>query len=215
MSVIDWNISYRQRKNRKKQICFKINNRLLVDYFLEFDYDKKSYISPTKILNLIPEKNRKYFYLGLSDADGCVYINRKRGNYQYSISSTFEQDWAHMVDIFDCLDIRYNILKIERKNKSGNYNKYSQIRITNKKDVIKFLDYLYSTNFKGLKRKHRKYMIINTFLRYTKKEIKERKKRMIDDFLKFALNHIGISKEEFDKFVEDLKAGKIESYNNI
>ena len=38
---------------------------------------------------------------------------------------------------------------------------------------------------------------------------------MIDDFLKFALNHIGISKEEFDKFVEDLKAGKIESYNNI
>ena len=58
-------------------------------------------------------------------------------------------------------------------------------------------------------------MIINTFLRYTNKEIKERKKRMIDDFLKFALNHIGISKEEFDKFVEDLKAGKIESYNNI
>ena len=40
------------------------------------DFDKKSHVSPNKIINIIPEEYIKYFYLGLSDADGCNCKNK-------------------------------------------------------------------------------------------------------------------------------------------
>ena len=160
MSILEWNISYRNRTKRKEQMVYSIGGKLISEFFSKYDFLKKSYVSPDKILELIPENNKKYFYMGLSDADGCFYLNKKHYTYQYFVASTYEQDWNHMKTIFDELDIKYKICKREHNNKDGNYSKSSIIRITNKKDVIKFGDYLYSTDFIGLNRKLKKYLEI-------------------------------------------------------
>lgn len=164
MSVLNWNISYRQRKNKQKSIKFSINSRLLVDHFITYEYDNKSKVSPNKILNIIPENNKKFFFLGLSDADGCFYVNIKNSVYQYSIASSYDQDWSHMINLFNQLNIKYSIKRSERRINNGTFSKYSHIRITNKKDIIKFGEYIYSNEFKGLNRKYKKYTKIKNII---------------------------------------------------
>lgn len=159
LSVINWNVYYRKRGNRKEQICFTICNRMLIEYLVSLDFHKKSYNYPV-ILNKLSFEMKRYFYLGLSDADGCFYYNLDQYCYQYTISSTSEQDWRHVSDIFGHLGIEYKIKKIEKVNKSGNIHMHSLVLISNKKDVLKFGDYLYSDDFIGLKRKYEKYLEI-------------------------------------------------------
>ena len=159
LSVIKWNVTYRKRNNRKEQISFSICNRILIEYLVSLDFHKKSYNYPIILDNLSFDMKR-YFYLGLSDADGCFYYNLKHYTTQYSISSTFEQDWKHISDIFDYLCIKYKIKKVESKKKNGNIHIHSLVLISNKEDVIKFGNYLYSDNFIGLERKYEKYLHI-------------------------------------------------------
>jgi len=157
-SVINWNISYRKRTNRKEQMCFTINNRIFIEYLVSLNFNKKSFDYPSFIDDISYEMKR-YFYLGLSDADGCFYF-RKSSCCQYSISSTIDQDWKHIIDIFEYLCIKYNIKKVESIKKNGNIDRHSVVVISNKKDVIKFGDYLYSDSFIGLNRKYNKYIEI-------------------------------------------------------
>jgi hypothetical protein len=159
LSVINWNVSYRKRNNRKEQICFTICNRILIEFLVSLDFRKKSYNYPI-ILDKLDFDMRRYFYLGLSDADGCFYHNEKQYCSQYTISSTYEQDWKHITDIFEYLNINYKIKKREKINKNGNIHLHSLVLISNKKDVLKFGDYLYSDDFIGLKRKYEKYLHI-------------------------------------------------------
>jgi intein/homing endonuclease len=159
LSVINWNVYYRKRSNRKEQICFTICNRVLIEYLVSLDFHKKSYKYPV-ILDKLSSEMRRYFYLGLSDADGCFYYNQDKSCYQYSISSTSEQDWKHVSDIFEYLDIKFKIKKREQVNKSGNIHRHSLVLISNKKDILKFGDYLYSDNFIGIERKYKKYLEI-------------------------------------------------------
>jgi hypothetical protein len=157
MSFLNWNIYYRNRKNRKEQMSFTINNRVLTEYLILFNYGRKSFDYPT-ILDVLSFDMKRYFYLGLSDADGCFYHSPKHYTYQYHVSSTYEQNWKHMKDIFDYLEIRYTIKRKEIVRKSGNVEKHSIILISNKSDFIKFGDYIYSDNFIGLRRKFTKFV---------------------------------------------------------
>jgi hypothetical protein len=159
MSILNWNISYRKRDNRKEQICFSVNNRVLVDYLVSMDFNKKSYNYPS-ILDKLELNMKRYFYLGLSDADGCFYYNKKHYSTQYSISSTYDQDWKHITDIFDHLNINYRVKSVEKVSKSGNIDRHSLVLISNKKGVLKFGSYLYSDDFIGLNRKYEKYLHI-------------------------------------------------------
>jgi hypothetical protein len=159
LSVIKWNVAYRKRNNRREQISFSICNRILIEYLVSLEFHRKSYNYPIILDNLSFDMKR-YFYLGLSDADGCFYYNLKHYTTQYSISSTFEQNWRHISDIFDHLCIKYKIKKVESKKKNGNIHIHSLVLISNKEDVIKFGNYLYSDNFIGLKSKYEKYLHI-------------------------------------------------------
>ena len=51
------------------------SNRHIVDFLIENDYDKKSIVSPNKILSKIPDDYKSYFFRGISDGDGCFYKN--------------------------------------------------------------------------------------------------------------------------------------------
>jgi hypothetical protein len=147
----EWSIS------KKNDNCVSVTktNECVADFLRNNDYDKKSIKSPTKILKLIPEEFRGHFFRGLIDGDGCFYINEKNGNYQFTITSTYDYDWKDIENLFTFLEIKFSIQRIERKR-----GKHSCIRITNKKGVKKLGDYIYNEyDGIGLARKYEKYLL--------------------------------------------------------
>ena len=156
----NWNKRDRKRKNKKEQTDIFTNNKPFCEYLISMDFDKKSHVSPNKIINIIPEEYIKYFYLGLSDADGCFYINYKNYTYQYSLTSTINQDWTYMINLCDNMKLKYSIRPVKKENKKKIVNKYSQFRITNRKDIITFGNFIYDDyllNRIGLYRKYVKF----------------------------------------------------------
>jgi len=151
-----WTVSYRKRPGRQEQMLVCTSNRKLVDFLVDHGYLNKKIESADKILNKIPDKLKHYFFRGLSDGDGCFYQNIKNRCTQYTIHSTYEQDWSYVEILFKFLNIKYNILRIDRL-----YSKSSTIRITDKKDIIKFGNYIYFGGKFGFSRKYMKFKTIN------------------------------------------------------
>ena len=71
------------------------NNKRIYNFLMEMDFKEKSYKSADKILNIIPEKLRHYFFRGLIDGDGCFYISKNKKQKQFTISSSIGQDWGY------------------------------------------------------------------------------------------------------------------------
>jgi hypothetical protein len=155
----EWGYNERLRTNKKNKVVrLTTNNKYLKDYLSENDFLDKSLSSPTKILNKIPSKLTHYFLLGIIDGDGCFYYNEKRNLRQFSITGSLLQDYSVFEDIFNKLNIKYTIRRI-KNSKTG----YSQIRISNKSDIKKIGDFIYSDindNKIGLPRKYDKYLKI-------------------------------------------------------
>jgi hypothetical protein len=132
---------------------FSIYNKNIVNFLLENDYKLKSYVSPIKILKIIPEKLHYLFWRGYFDGDGCLYIGKK---IELAFWSTIEQDWSEIIKLYKTLEInKYSIYKYKRKN--GKHCS-SVIRIGISKDIKKICDYIYQNDLEiGLKRKYKKY----------------------------------------------------------
>lgn len=160
-----WNThirTYKNNPNWKNSYAIFTNNKRIYDFLIENDYDKKSYVSPYKILERIPDELKPSFFLGLSDGDGCFYFYKTKGSSlrQFTLASSYEQDWSYMVKLCNNLDIKYNIKRISKINKKTNkVNSSSVFRVTNKNDIIKYGDFIYSSMI-GLNRKYEKYIII-------------------------------------------------------
>lgn len=149
------------RISGKTMITLRTNNKKLVDFLFTNNYNKKSYISPNKILSLIPDELKLYFFRGWIDGDGCFYINKKNNCTQFYLSGSFKQDWTAIENLLTMLNIDYKINRIKNKNNTS----YSSIRITNRKKINMLGNYIYQ-NFNedniGLDRKYKKYIdIIN------------------------------------------------------
>jgi hypothetical protein len=159
----------RKNSKHKPQLKFRVTDESLYNFLKENDYDIKSMKSPNKIIEKIPENNRKYFFKGIFDGDGCFYY--KNNTRQCSITSNYEQDWEYITNLFDNLNCRYSIYK--QISKSG---KRSNIRITSK-DIIKFGNYLYDDKeILGLKRKFIKFIEIKKSYQKIIKRIGNNKK---------------------------------------
>lgn len=160
--------SYYNRKRERYGVkCKPITNAhlsdsLLHEFLKENDYLNKSIVSPNKIISKIPEELIRYFLLGIIDGDGCFYFKENLSN-QFYLTGKLDQDWSSFKLIFDNIGVKYKHI-----NKEGKTNKYSFIRVTNKKDIKKIGDIVYSTidnDGIGLKRKYEKYkLIINSLL---------------------------------------------------
>jgi hypothetical protein len=157
----EWKIRSRRRLLTHHQ---EIMEAYLIDacfgLFLDInDFKYKSIMSPTKILQSIPDEYKSYWWRGYSDADGCFYMREPPDSiYQFSFAGTYEQDWSELEKLFIKLNIHYTIQRTQRKNE----NKYSHIRITSKNEIKKWGDYLYNRVYDhiGLKRKYDKYCLI-------------------------------------------------------
>lgn len=208
----EWNFYITNRcdkrnKRRYKSFTIQTSNQNIVDFLIENDYSKKSYISPLKILNLIPDNLKYYFYRGYSDGDGNFY--KGKNLYQYTISGHYDQNWIFIKNLYDNLNIKYTIKQIDTgKSKS------SFIRIVNKNDIDIFGNYIYQDwDNIGLNRKYEKYIEIKKnditrTIKWTKKEI---------DFLKenYNMNHSDLSKiMNRTKYSIDTKCSRLKLYKN-
>lgn len=139
--------------NRQARMNLTISDTKLIEKLISvFDFDKKSFIAPTKLLNVIPKRKQYLFYRGYSDGDGCFYITNNAKHF--FIGSTYNQDWSHIKNLFNKLKIKhYNIQK--HISKLGHKN--SRIRISSLDAVQKLAKYLYQDRKDlGLHRKHQK-----------------------------------------------------------
>lgn len=152
----NWYIQDRNRKNRKPSRTMNGYNPNFTDSLLDLDFKEKSYKSPYKIFNIIPDVYKKYFIRGIIDGDGCFYIG-KNGCYQMSIASTYDQDWSLYLDFFKNLDLDFRVVK--KISKTG---KSSAIRLTSKKSIMVLVKWLYDDyldNNIGLSRKYNKSLL--------------------------------------------------------
>lgn len=148
-----WNIHKRFPKNRKPIKEAIIGNVELWNFLVENDYHIKSITSADKVLSLIPQELKHYFWRGYFDGDG--WFNFQKGiKYCFGLSSNLNQDWNFVIDLFKTLEIKYHISK--RETSHGNS---SQICAHNFDGVKKFANYIYQNYDNiGLKRKYFKYI---------------------------------------------------------
>lgn len=154
----NWYSQERKRENIKTSISLSAYNPNLYDKLIMLDYDKKSKVSPEKIYKLISDENIKYFFRGVIDGDGCFYVNKKNYTYQFSISSTYEQDWEFYINFFKCIGLDFSISRRIQNSRS----KSSIIRMCGRKKIEVMINWLYDgyeEDLIGLKRKYYKSLL--------------------------------------------------------
>lgn len=156
---VNWNTHIRKRQFNWKttQKLYK-HNKELYNFLYEYDYKNKSFKSADKILSKIPDNLKHYFFRGISDGDGCFYINKKHSTKQFIVGSTYKQDWFYLENLCNILSIKYTTRKLKKTNSS-----YSILTIQNKPGIVKLGEYIYK-NYEedkiGLPRKYEKYLEI-------------------------------------------------------
>jgi hypothetical protein len=94
-TICDWAIYKRKRKESWKETwTFSKNNKIFYEFLKEYDYIDKSTCEPTKILILIPEEYKIYFWKGVIDGDGSIGLVG-RGSY-FELSSTYEYQYLEL-----------------------------------------------------------------------------------------------------------------------
>lgn len=134
-----------------------VSSRNFGEFLIENQYRNKIK-SPNEILNKIPSELRPYWFRGFFDGDGSVTIKNK-GHHSIAFTGHEYQDWGFITKLFD--DININNYRIRIINSRG--GKSSQVRITNKKDLLIFENYLYSDyddNQLGLFRKRKQFKLL-------------------------------------------------------
>lgn len=145
--------SYTQKNN-----LLEINwtsNRTLGEYLIENDYRNKTY-SPNKIINTLNDKEKQLWFRGFFDGDGSVTVIPK-GHHSMAFTGHKDQDWSFVESLFN--EIGITNYKIRIIGSRGGFS--SQIRISNKKELIMFYEYLYGYKEEiCLKRKREKFKLL-------------------------------------------------------
>jgi len=155
----NWNTRSRTRLlNNKNYICKTIyaNDKKIREFLDEHNYKEKSLKSPTKILEKIPEKLKKYFFRGYIDGDGCFsYKNKNNNRHYFSLTGNINMDWSEVTELFKKLEIKYSLKILPRK--TGNC---SSIESYSQEDIIKIGNYIYDGEYDniGLKRKFESFL---------------------------------------------------------
>lgn len=194
-----WSYHHRKRIDKRTNTRPVTNayicDNLLHKFLVENDYLEKSKKSPDKITRKIPNHLLGYFLLGIVDGDGCFYF-RKGEATQFILTSSIEQDWSFFENLFYKLSTNF---KMVRKKT------HSIIRITNKNDIRKIGNFVYSTiddDNIGLRRKYEKYKQIVSSL-IENDELVEYVKNNKDKKIKQLLIELNISRFRLNKLIKD------------
>jgi hypothetical protein len=157
LSFGKWNIQKRKREKWSEITLFTTNNKDLYEFLFDCDYDDKSNLEPTKILNKIPEELKIYFWKGVFDGDGSVGLSG-RGAY-FEIASTYYYKYLEIINFISKFGItKYNIY--QRESKKG--HKSSVFKIYGK-EILKISSLFFNygltrkdSNFLKIKEKYEK-----------------------------------------------------------
>lgn len=141
----------RQRPNRQPQKSLSCYGVKLFKYLTSLGYKSKSGASAYRILKEIPLNLQHYWFRGLFDGDGCLYVGAQC--VQLSISSSFSQDWSFLTKLLKKLDVAHTLV---RRGYNKNSHRYSLVRSSRKEHIKKFLSYIYQGEQFGLQRKRNK-----------------------------------------------------------
>lgn len=154
--VVPFRVYKYQSKSGNRQpveaIVFKNDLR---DFLIENDYLTKSYATPTKILSIIPENLKHYFWRGYSDADGCFYKRKGGVGGAYSLAGSYSKNWNEEVSLLKSLGI-YNY-RIDKKIHKKLGHKSSVLYFRHNREIKLFGEYVYKGEFFGLERKFKKF----------------------------------------------------------
>ena len=161
-----WKIMKRTRTHTKilgvatvphESTIFRISNKSLIRFLIDHGYKNKNG-SHTQILSVIPEKLHPLFFRGLLDGDGHISLcETSRGYNVVSIvtAGPIDQDWSG----FESFCIRHSIsyrINFQKQHRSSG----STFIINKKKDLLRFIRLIFSTENQFLVRKHIKAMDI-------------------------------------------------------
>jgi hypothetical protein len=151
-----WKNSLGEIKQGKLQRIIWSSSQELFYFLEENDYKNKSRVNFNKIFNKIPENLKSFFILGLYDGDGHFnYQKRYKNSHQgeFIITSSYDYDWSTLEQFYKKNNIDYSIYRQICK-----LGKNSDIKVRKKESLIKLYELLYKDEFKGLERKHIKYL---------------------------------------------------------
>jgi len=151
MKTGEWRIGERQRYKEgrefgKAQLCYSAYSKEVVQYLIDKSFSIKSEVSPSKILEMIPDNLKHYFWRGFFDGDGNLYIATKT---EFSFWGSYAQSWTDLEKLLNDLSIKYTI----RRKSNAKNQKFSQIYCCNFTGVNKFIEYISQGIPFGLKRK--------------------------------------------------------------
>ena len=135
-----------------------LHNKKDIAFFVDNDYKVKSLVSPKKVLALIPNELKVYFFRGWVDGDGCFYYGEKLKCRQFVLSGPLEQDWSSFTTLLNTLNIEHRVARI-----NGKKVKHSRVLVTGYAKIKRLGEFLYEgweQNKIGLRRKHDKYQRI-------------------------------------------------------
>jgi hypothetical protein len=146
--------TYRTNKLGHTQYAMRFSNAELARFLTDMDYQVKSTVSPTKILQLIPKELHKFFWLGFSDADGCICVAER--TCQACFAGSYSQDWTDLINFIQsrgCHVVHSQDITATGKRSTLNIQRFG--------DVIQLYRFLYSTfeqDSIGLPRKYDKFL---------------------------------------------------------
>jgi hypothetical protein len=100
-----WTFYERTRKNRQPQTTIRTSDIKFKKFLEKYNYTTKS--SDCTIFYELSDDLKKYFLLGLLDADGCIDKDRNH----VSFSAPYEQDWKFLEIYLKNNNIEYKITK--------------------------------------------------------------------------------------------------------
>lgn len=135
--------------NEQPSIIANISNKVIATHLAKHGYKGKSTGSATAILETIPMHLKHYFFRGVFDGDGNLFLRKKSEENGFDkgwcIASDYEQDWSYMEKLFEELNAEYKICRtISKKEKeTGRRNRGSVFVVRRDRDIRRIMEYIY------------------------------------------------------------------------
>lgn len=154
---------------RQPQLYINHCSKQLRRFLAEHQYEVKQMISPTSILQWLPDNLRHYWWRGYFDGDGSVSFAMKgihKKTSSFTLTSCYEQDWTFAQDLFKQLGLDKCPIYRQIHNPLLDH-RHSCVSLTRTEEILKVLDYIYQDyDYIGLSRKHMIYLDIKRYMAF-------------------------------------------------